>query len=158
MQNGLWRTGSPPALLVPSQRGAVWRLLRALKWVTVRAQARSRVRLCDPTDCSPPGSSVHGVFQTRVLERIAISSSGDLPDPGIKSLSPVSLLYLLSHQGSPRVTMWYMVQSLSHVRLQQSHTWADVQTKLIWKDTRTPVFTALLTKAKMWKPPKVLDG
>ena len=24
--------------------------------------------LCDPTDCSPPGSSVHGSFQARVLE------------------------------------------------------------------------------------------
>ena len=29
--------------------------------------------LCDPTDCSPPGSSVHGIFQARVLEWAAIS-------------------------------------------------------------------------------------
>ena len=29
--------------------------------------------LCDPMDCSPPGSSVHGIFQARVLEWIAIS-------------------------------------------------------------------------------------
>ena len=29
--------------------------------------------LCDPTDCSPPGSSVHGIFQARVLEQDAIS-------------------------------------------------------------------------------------
>ena len=28
--------------------------------------------LCDPIDCSPPGSSVHGVFQTRILEWLAI--------------------------------------------------------------------------------------
>ena len=28
-----------------------------------------------PIDCSPPGSSVHGVFQARVLERVAMSSS-----------------------------------------------------------------------------------
>ena len=33
----------------------------------------SRVRLCDPMDCSLPGSSVHGVFQARVLEWVAIS-------------------------------------------------------------------------------------
>ena len=39
-------------------------------------------------DCSPPGSSVHGFFQTRVLEWIAISFSGDLPDPGIEPGSP----------------------------------------------------------------------
>ena len=26
--------------------------------------------LCDPMDCSPPGSSVHGIFQARILERV----------------------------------------------------------------------------------------
>ena len=30
--------------------------------------------LCDPTDWSPPGSSVHGIFQARLLEWVAISS------------------------------------------------------------------------------------
>ena len=31
--------------------------------------------LCNPTDCSPPGSSVHGLLQTRVLEWVAMPSS-----------------------------------------------------------------------------------
>ena len=31
--------------------------------------------LCDPVDCSPPGSSVHGISQARVLEQVAISFS-----------------------------------------------------------------------------------
>ena len=31
--------------------------------------------LCDPMDCSPPGSSVHGILQARILEWAAISSS-----------------------------------------------------------------------------------
>ena len=35
----------------------------------------SRVRLCDPIDCSPPGSSLHGILQARVLEWVAISFS-----------------------------------------------------------------------------------
>ena len=35
----------------------------------------SRVRLCDPMDCSLPGSSIHGIFQARVLEWVAISFS-----------------------------------------------------------------------------------
>ena len=39
-------------------------------------------------DCSRPGSSVHGIFQARVLEWVAISSPGDLPDPGIAPRSP----------------------------------------------------------------------
>ena len=28
--------------------------------------------LCDPMDCSPPGSSVHGIFHARILEWVAI--------------------------------------------------------------------------------------
>ena len=43
---------------------------------------------CDPTDCSPLGSSVHGILQTRILECAAIPSPGDLPNPGIKPGSP----------------------------------------------------------------------
>ena len=31
--------------------------------------------LCDPMDCSPPCSSVHGIFQARIVERVAISYS-----------------------------------------------------------------------------------
>ena len=30
---------------------------------------------CDPMDCSPPGSSVHGILQARILEWVTISSS-----------------------------------------------------------------------------------
>ena len=37
--------------------------------------AWSCLTLCDPTDCSLPGSSVHGIFQARVLEWVAISFS-----------------------------------------------------------------------------------
>ena len=44
--------------------------------------------LCDPMDCSLPGSSVHGILQARTLEWIAMPPPGDLPDPGIESTSP----------------------------------------------------------------------
>ena len=37
--------------------------------------------LCSPFDCSPPGSSVHGIFQWRILEWVAISSSRGLSQP-----------------------------------------------------------------------------
>ena len=39
-------------------------------------------------DCSPPGFSVYGISQTRILEWVASSSPGDLPNPGIKPTSP----------------------------------------------------------------------
>ena len=35
--------------------------------------AQSCPTLCDPVDCSPPGSSVHGSLQARMLEWVAIS-------------------------------------------------------------------------------------
>ena len=39
------------------------------------AQSHSCVRLCDPTDCSPPGSSVPGIPRARILEWVAIPFS-----------------------------------------------------------------------------------
>ena len=39
-------------------------------------------------DSSPPGSSVHGILQARILEWVAISFSKDLPDPGTEPGSP----------------------------------------------------------------------
>ena len=35
----------------------------------------SVVSLCDPMDCSPPGSSIHGISQARILDRVAMFSS-----------------------------------------------------------------------------------
>ena len=35
---------------------------------------QSCLTLCDPTDCSPPGSSVHGIFQARALEWVPVPS------------------------------------------------------------------------------------
>ena len=53
-----------------------------------REVAQSCPTLRDPMDCSPPGSSFHGIFQARVLEWIAISSPRDLPNPEIEPGSP----------------------------------------------------------------------
>ena len=37
--------------------------------------------LCDPMDCSLPGSSVHGIFQAKILEQVAISYSRGSSQP-----------------------------------------------------------------------------
>ena len=44
--------------------------------------------LCGTMDYSPPGSSVHGILQARILEWDAIPFSRGFPDPGIKPGSP----------------------------------------------------------------------
>ena len=51
----------------------------------MKVKVKSCPILCDTVDCSPPGSSVHGILQARILEWAAIPfSRGDLPDPGIE--------------------------------------------------------------------------
>ena len=49
---------------------------------------QSCLTLCKPMDCSPPGCPVHGIFQARILEWVAMPSSKDLPSPGIE-LAPL---------------------------------------------------------------------
>ena len=44
--------------------------------------AQSCLTLCNPTDCSLPGSTVRGILQVRILVWVAMPSSGDLPNLG----------------------------------------------------------------------------
>ena len=53
-----------------------------MKWMNLEPIIQSEVSqesvlvtLCDPMDCSPPGSSIHGILQTRILECVAIPFS-----------------------------------------------------------------------------------
>ena len=42
--------------------------------------------LCDPTDCSPPGSSDHGILQARILKWVAMPSSRGSSQPRDKTI------------------------------------------------------------------------
>ena len=73
--------------------------------------AQSCPTLWDPLDCSPPGSSAHGISQARIWEWVAISSSRGSSRPGIGPTSPESPALqvdslLLSHQGSSDITSY----------------------------------------------------
>ena len=52
--------------------------------------------LCNPMYCSPPGSSVHGILQARILELVAISYSRGYSLPGDQS--PISYGRVISLQ------------------------------------------------------------
>ena len=60
-------------------------------WVAVCAlmclSAQLNPSLCDPMNCSPPGSSDYRILQARIWNGLSFPSPGDLPDPGIKPLS-----------------------------------------------------------------------
>ena len=60
---------------------------------------------CDPMDCNLPGSSGHGILQTRILERVAISLSRESSQgSNICLLHCGQILYHQHHQGSPYIT------------------------------------------------------
>ena len=62
----------------------VWLLslrIRHLKFIHVFLCVLSRPTLCDPMDCSLPGSSVHEILQARIPEWVAISSSRGFSPP-----------------------------------------------------------------------------
>ena len=75
------------SLLVRVTRLDVWNLLAGVNtlwlfWAALSVLcARSHLTLCDPVNCSPPGSSVHRVFQAITLERIATSYSRGSSQP-----------------------------------------------------------------------------
>ena len=66
--------------------------------------AQSCLTLCSPMDCSPSGSSVHGILQARILEWVAMLSSRGPSQPRSWTwvLHCRQILYHLSHQGSPQ--------------------------------------------------------
>ena len=67
--------------------------------------AQSCSTLCDSVDCSPPGSSVHGIFQARVLEWVAISFSrgSSWPRDGTRVFCRAGKFFTLNHQRSPEI-------------------------------------------------------
>ena len=88
--------------------------------------------LSNPMDCSPPGSSVYGIFQARVLEWGAIAFSGKIVWRLLKKLG-IKLPY------DPAISLLGIYPE-------------EIKTE---KDIGTPVFTAaLFTIARTWKQPR----
>ena len=68
----------------------------------------SSAPLCDPVDRSPPGFSVHGILQARILEWGAVPPPGDLRNPGIErnSMSPALAVLGLFSRVQLSATPW----------------------------------------------------
>ena len=74
--------------------------------------AQSCPTLCNPVDCSPSGSSVHGILWARILEWVAISFSRDLPDPGIKPRSPALQADALTSEPPGKAQLSFLIDNL----------------------------------------------
>ena len=97
----------PQPLLNPTAPG---RPEASLQIACVHAKLlQSCLTLCDPMDCSLPGSSVHGILLARILERVATpSSKGSSPPRDQTFISYVSCigrwaLYQLAAPGKPNI-------------------------------------------------------
>ena len=69
--------------------------------------AQSCQTLCDPMDCSPPGSSICGILQARILEWVAISFSRGSSRPRDRTWSPALQANSLASEPPGKPKEWY---------------------------------------------------
>ena len=102
--------------------------------------------ICDPIDCSPLGSSVHGIFQGWILERVAMPSSRGSSQPSnwthvcLRLLHCRQILYPLSHLGSPNKLI-----APPNVGGHRPILWGSKQNKRWRKEEFIPFFASCLT-------------
>ena len=82
----------PPKKIYPTFKGKE----ASARWL--RQVTQSCLTLCDPVDCSPPGSSVRGILQARILEWVAIPFSRGSSQPRDRSQ--------VSHIAGRRFNLW----------------------------------------------------
>ena len=66
-------------------------LLQCMKVKSESEVAQSCLTLCDPRDCSLPSSSIHEIFQSRVLEWVAVSWESSKAEKRWQRICPTSL-------------------------------------------------------------------
>ena len=127
--------GNPPFNSVHSGVGLLFiyrRSSKHLHWKSHCAQlvitssalcvhAQSHLTLCDPMDCSLPGSSVHGSFQARILEWVAISYSKGSSWP--KDRTHVSCISCTGRQVLYHCSTWAPIWSPGWRRPLQTFYW-----------------------------------
>ena len=97
----------------------------------------SVVSLCDPIDCSPPSSSVHGILKARVLEWVAIPFSRGASDPGVKpgsSALQADSLPLSQREALNCYTFIYIWTSSLKINpnISRIHDFGDITIQLYW--------------------------
>ena len=82
-------------------------LLRCMKGISESEVAQSCPTLSNPMDCSPPGSSVHAIFQARVLEWVAIAFSVIFAGLASQRAKLVEVIeFQLSYSKSWKMMLW----------------------------------------------------
>ena len=86
--------------------------------------------LCNPMDCSPPGPSVHGILQARILEWVAISSFRGSSQP-VSLESPAFASEFKRHLGSP-VHLYAYLKKKKPKPKNQLYSYTKTKNKEVW--------------------------
>ena len=154
----MWREGTPLILLVGMLIGAA-ATVNSMKSESEISQ--SCPTLCNPVDCSPPSSSVHGILQARIVEWIAISfSRGIFPTWGLNPGLPHcrQTLYCLEPPEKPSMKVLHTKKKVKReLPYDSAILFLGIypDKTLNAKDPCTPMFiAALFAIAKTWNQPK----
>ena len=112
-----------------------WVYMKIPKHLNIWRYAQSCLTLCDPMDCSPSGSIVHGILQARMLVWVGHALlQGIFLTQGLNSglLHCVQVLYHLSHQGIPERQIFHTLNNI----------WCK-------KQNRIPTITLLILKGRI---------
>ena len=112
-------------------------LLQCMKVKSESEVAQLCLTLCDPTDCSLPGSSTHGIFQARVLEWGAIASS----------LRRSIVCYVLFQKKQSQFADFIYTQQVKH----QNWRYQTLLPKICCYTTFIFIFPELNTMSDPWK-------
>ena len=111
---------------------SVYIYIYACVFVYIYVHAQSCWTLCDPMDCSPPGSPSMGFFRQEYRSGLPFPPPGDLPDPGIEpaSLAFPTLAGRFFTIVPPGKLMWFIEALhnsflINFLRARDSKTWSD---------------------------------
>ena len=110
------------------------------KWSEV---AQLCMILFDPMDCSLPGSSIHGIFQARVLEWVAISFS--------RGSSQARDWTQVSHIEGRRFTLWPTRKAPGEALTTMSHSYIFLKHQPLTFQQTCDKFSALLPATSSWE-------
>ena len=79
------------------------------------ARSLQFVQLCDPRDCSPPGSSVHGILQARILKRVSMPFSRGSSRPRDQTQVPCIGRRVLTTSSTWEAPYVYVLESIINV-------------------------------------------
>ena len=132
-------------------------------WQKESEVTQSCPTLCDPVDCSLPGSSVHGILQARILEWVVhFLLQGIFPIQGSKPGLPHcrQMLYPLSHQGSPYLANMSHTHTHIHTQIPNVKELGERLCLFIWISVTFPLKAVLsvMRYSGPWQKPFILNN